>query len=335
MRNETRLAFDRYVETLASLNGVGDATRTFNVAPSVAQTLEDRIAEQADYLRQVNVVPVGDQVGEKLGLGAARPAASRTDTSKAERETRDITDLTGRGYQCAKTNFDTHVTYDKLDAWAKFPDFQVRIRNHVTQQVARDRLMIGFNGTSAAAETDLDANPLLQDVNAGWLEKLRVEAPERVLSGVKIGPGGDYETVDAAVYDAVHSLLDPWHRQNADTRVHLGDEMLTDKYLGLLNAADRPTEQNALSTLLLNQVVAGRTAITPPFFPGRSILVTMPQNLSVYWQEGATRRRVVDNPKRDRIEDYLQMREAYVVEDLGAACLIEGILTPDGQGGWA
>lgn len=300
MRNETRVAFDQYAATIAQLNGINDATRTFSVAPTVEQKLEDRIQEQADYLSLINVVPVNDQAGQKLGLGASTPAASRTDTSVADRETRDITDLTDRDYQCVKTNFDTHITYDRLDAWAKFPDFQVRCRNHVTEQIARDRLMIGWNGTSAATTTNLQANPMLQDVNIGWLQKLRTEAPERVLSGIKIGPGGDYENIDAAVFDAINSLIDPWHRKNADHRVHVGDEMLTDKYLGLLNASDKPTEQHAMSTLLLNRVIAGRSAMTVPFFPGRAIMVTMPKNLSIYWQSNSHRRRVVDNPKRDR-----------------------------------
>lgn len=335
MRNETRVAFDQYAATLAQLNGVNDATRTFNVNPTVEQKLEDRIQEQADYLGLINVTPVHDQAGQKLALGASSPAAGRTDTSVSERQTRDITDLQGRGYSCQKTNFDTHITYDRLDAWAKFPDFQMRCRNHVTQQVARDRLMVGWNGTSVAATTDLAAHPMLQDVNIGWLQKIRDGAPERVLSGIKVGPGGDYENIDAAVFDAVNSLVDPWHRKNGDHRVHVGDEMLTDKYLGLLNASDKPTEQNAMATLILNRVIAGRSAMTVPFFPGRSILVTMPKNLSIYWQSGSHRRRVIDNPKRDRIEDYLQVREDYVVEDMGAACLIENVLVPDGSGGWA
>lgn len=336
MRNETRVLYDSYVSRVALLNGVANAARTFSVTPTIEQKLEDRIQEQADYLGMVNVVPVNDQTGEKLGLGANSPAAGRTNTAAGtERQTRSITDLEGRGYQCEKTNFDTHVTYDLLDAWAKFPDFQVRIANHVTQQIARDRLMIGWNGITAAVTTNLATNPLLQDVNIGWLQHLRTDAPERVLSGVKIGPGGDYENIDAAVYDAINSMIDPWHRHDQAIRIHCGDQLLTDKYLSLLNSSDKPTERQAMNTMLLNRVVAARPAMTVPFFPGRAILITPPKNLSIYWQSGSHRRRVVDNPKLDRVEDYQQVREAYVVERLGAACLLENILLPDGAGGWA
>lgn len=335
MRNETRAIFEAYTSQVAQINGVSDATKTFTVAPTIEQKLEDRIQEQADYLGLVNVVPVRDMAGQKLGLGASGPVAGRTNTAVSKRAPRNAVSMTQRGYSVEKTNFDTYMDYEQLDAWAKFPDFQARARTHITKQIARDRLMIGWNGTSAAVNTDIVANPLLQDVNVGWLEHLRDEAPQRVMTGIKIGPGGDYTNFDAAVFDAVSSLIAPWHRTNGDHRVHMGDELLTDKYLGLINSADKPTEHNALNLLLLNRVVGGRAAINVPFFPSRSILVTMPKNLSIYWQEGSHRRHIKEEPEWDRVTDYNCVREAYVVEDLGAACLIEGILLPDGAGGWA
>lgn len=36
---------------------------------------------------------------------------------------------------------------------------------------ALDRIMIGFNGVKRAKTSDRDANPMLQDVNKGWLQK--------------------------------------------------------------------------------------------------------------------------------------------------------------------
>lgn len=69
-----------------------------------------------------------------------------------------------------KTDYDTTIGYAQLDAWAKFPDFQTRIRDAIVTRQGLDRIMVGFNGTSAAPNTDRNANPLLQDVNIGWLE---------------------------------------------------------------------------------------------------------------------------------------------------------------------
>ena len=338
MRNDTRVKFDAYMARQAELNGVTAATQKFAVAPTVEQKLEDRIRESADFLQQVNVVAVDQQSGEKLGLGMSQPAAGRTDTSVKDREPRNLMAMDGRGYTAVQTNFDTFVKYQHLDAWAKFPDFQTRVRNQVTKQIARDRLMIGWNGESAAATTDLAANPLLQDVNVGWLKHIRTDAPARVMDGVKIGnaAGADYKSYDAAVFDAVNELLDEWHAEASDLVVIVGRQLLNEKYLGVLNSADRPTEQIAVNTLMLSRTIGGKQAISVPYFPPRSILITAPDNLSIYWQTGTRRRMITDNPKRDRIEDFQSVNEAYVVEDLGKAALIDGIELPSTeQDGWA
>lgn len=337
MRNDTRLVFNRYLEQQATLNGVSDASKKFNVDPTVAQKLEDRIQESADFLKSINIVPVDEQSGQKLGLSMSGPIAGRTDTTLKDRETRDVHALDPDGYECKQTNFDTHLKYSILDMWAKFPEFQQRIRDHVTKQQARDRLTIGFNGTSHAADTDIATNTMLQDVNIGWLEKIRVNASERVISGLKIGneADADYKTMDAAVYDLLYNLIEPWHRQDTSLRVITDSDLVSDKYLGLLNNNDAPTERAALETIMLNKQLGGRPAEVVPFFPTRTLLVTAPSNLSIYWQSGSRRRNVVENAKRDQIEDYQSVNEAYVVEDYAAAGIFEGILLPDGAGGWA
>ena len=62
-----------------------------------------------------------------------------------------------------------------------------------------------------------------------------------------------------------------------------------------------------------------------PFFPEDAILVTTFDNLSIYVQEGARRRTVIDNPKRDQIENYESSNEDYYIEDLGLAAMAEKI----------
>lgn len=338
MRNDTRVLFNGYLQRQAVLNNVPDASQKFSVAPTVEQALEDRIRESADFLTQVNVQSVDQQSGDKLGLGISSPAAGRTNTTTTDRQPRNLLALDDRGYTCVQTNFDTSIKYSQLDSWAKFKDFQVRVRNQTTQQIARDRLMIGWNGEFAAAQTNLAANPSLQDVNVGWLKHIRTDAPARVMEGVKIGDaaGADYKSFDAAVFDAVNELLDQWHTEAPDLVVIVGRQLLNDKYLGLLNSAGAPTEHVALQTLMLNRTMGGRKAISVPYFPPRSLLITSPSNLSIYWQNGTRRRMIVDNPKRDQVEDYQSVNEAYVVEDLGKCALIDGIELPSTEAdGWA
>ena len=334
MKNATRIVFNAYTAHLAEINGAPAGTAAFAVSPTVEQTLTDRIQESADFLKQINMPLVEQQSAEVLGMGTSGPVAGRTDTDKADRQPRSVTDLEKHTYLCQQTNFDTYTTYDQLDTWAKFPDFQTRMRNHVTQQVARDRLMIGWNGTSIATDTDPVKNPLLQDVNKGWLQHIRENAAERVISGIKIGTasGSHYRSLDAAVYDAANSLLEPWYREDPDIVVILGRALLTDKYLALLNSAslDAPTEKQALATLILNKTLGGKAAEAVPFFPDDALLITKPKNLSIYTQSGTVRRTIVDKPERNRVVDYLSMNEDYVIEDYGACAVIEKIELTDG-----
>jgi len=339
MHNKTRALFQTYTDQLSRLNGVESTSTKFSIDPTVEQTLEDRIQDSADFLQSINMISRTEQSGQILGLGASGPVAGRTNTAEKDRKPRAVTGLTKREYTCRKTDFDTFVPYALLDSWAKFPDFHARIRDHVTRQIARDRLMIGWNGTSAAANTNPVKNTLLQDVNIGWLQHLRTDAPARVMSGKKMGEakGADYRNLDALVFDVCNELVAEHHRGDPSIVVIVGNQLLNDRYLSLINnpTADAPTERAAWQTTILNKTIGGRSALTVPFFPARSVLVTSPSNLSIYWQAGSHRRHIEDEPKRDRIVDYLSINEAYVVEDMGKCALVEGILLPDGQDGWA
>jgi len=332
MRNETRSAFNAFMQTLASLNGVPSASVKFAVSPSIQQKLESRIQESSDFLQRINLVGVTEQQGEKLGLGIGGPIASRTNTDASDRTTSDPTSLDGIGYTCKQTNYDTHISYSKLDAWAKFPDFQTRIRDLIVRRMALDRIMIGFNGTSAAAATNKATNPLLQDVNIGWIQQYKTNSAARVLTGgatagtVKVGATGDYKTLDALVYDTVNNLVDPWYREDTALVCLLSRDLLADKYFPLVNNANlAPSEQMAADLVISQKRVGGLQAVRVPFIPNNTIMVTTLDNLSIYYQDGARRRTVVDNAKRDRIENYESSNDAYVVEDYGRGCVITNI----------
>ncbi|NYS80119.1 phage major capsid protein, P2 family [Halomonas glaciei] len=326
MRTDTRKAFNRFKTKLATLNDVENTSEQFNVTPSVQQTLETRMQDTSEFLSSINMVGVDEIKGQKVGLGVSGPIAGRTNVDQNERATRDVTELSDNSYEAVGTEFDTHIPWARLDAWSRFPDFQARIRNAILQRQALDRIMIGFNGTSAAAETDRTANPLLQDVNIGWLQKYRIHAAARVLSGVTIGPGGDYANLDALVFDAVNEMIDPWHREGTNLVVVMGRKMLADKYFPLIQQhAETPTENRALDLIISQKRVGGLPAVRAPYFPDGGVFITTLENLSLYWQLGSRRRYVMDNPKRNRIENYESSNDAYVIEDYGMGCLVEGI----------
>lgn len=333
MRNTTREIFNAFMQRQAELNGIGDPTKKFSVAPSVEQSLESKIQESSEFLSRINIVPVTEQQGEKLGLGIGSSIASTTDTSANDRQTQDPTDLDKVGYLATQTNFDTHITYAKLDMWAKFQDFQLKWRDAILKRIALDRQMIGWNGTSRAATSNRTTNPLLQDVNLGWLQKARVNSPERVLSEVveasgkvTIGSSGDYKNLDALVFDAAGNMLDPWYVEDTELVVVMGRALLADKYFPIIGQhAETPTENRALDLMLSAKRVGGLQAVRVPNFPANALAITRLDNLSIYYQEGSRRRHIMENPKRDRIEDYQSVNEAYVIEDHGGFCAVENI----------
>jgi P2 family phage major capsid protein len=334
MKNPTRLAYAAYLATVANLNGVASATEKFTVSAPVQQTLETKIQESSAFLKSINVVGVTDQKGEKIGLGIGGTIAGTTNTSTTDRNPTDPSALEGSGYECTQTNFDTALKYAKIDMWAKFPDFQTRIRDAIIERQALDRILIGFNGKSRAPTSDRTANPLLQDVNIGWLQKYRAEAPARVMNHgatanqVRVGAeaGADYANLDALVFDAVNNLVDPVHQEDTELVVICGRTLLSDKYFPILNQAQANTEAMAADMIISQKRIGGLPAVRVPGFPANTVMVTRLDNLSIYFQEESRRRTIVDNAKRDQIENYESSNDAYVVEDYSAGCVVENIL---------
>ncbi|WKZ83932.1 phage major capsid protein, P2 family [Ralstonia pickettii] len=334
MRNDTRRLYEAYAAEVAKLNGVDRVDTKFSVDPTVQQRLETKIQESSQFLSKVNVYGVGELEGEKVGLGVSGPVASTTDTTKRDRQTVDISTLDARRYRCEQTNSDTHITYQKLDVWAKFKDFQTRIRDAIIKRQALDRMMIGFNGIQRAATSNIVANPLLQDVNKGWLQQIREQAPQRIMAHdekhtdkiVVGGSGAGYENLDALVFDLVGQLIEPWYAEDPELVVVCGRQLLADKYFPIVNTNHRPTDMMAADMIISQKRIGNLPAVRVPYFPPNGLLVTRLDNLSIYYQEGSRRRTIVDNAKRDRIENYESSNDAYVVEDLGCLAMAENIM---------
>ncbi|WP_054888435.1 phage major capsid protein, P2 family [Pseudomonas sp. NBRC 111118] len=334
MQKETRIAYNGYLANQAKINDVVSVTETYTVAPNPAQKLETAIQESSAFLKKINIIGVDEAEGEAILLGVNGPTASRTATGpNKRRQPRDVAALTSDSYACKKTNFDTAIPYARLDAWAKFKDFQTRLSGSIAERQGLDRIMIGFNGKSAAADTDLAANPMLEDVNIGWLQKMRERAPERVIDEgtkvagkVTVGATGDYKTLDALVFDAIQ-LLDPWHRKRTDLVVIVDPALLHEKQLKALEkGADSNQEANAADEIIIKTRLGGKPIeYDAPFFIEGGVWVGPLSNLSIYVQNGKRRRNIRDEPDADQVADYQSSNEAYVVEDFGACALVENI----------
>ncbi|WP_236874348.1 phage major capsid protein, P2 family [Citrobacter portucalensis] len=340
MRKETRFKFNQYLSRIAELNGIAasDLDKKFAVEPSVTQTLFDKIQQSSSFLKLINMVTVGELTEEKVGIDVTGSIASTADTDGGvERKTADFGKLDSYRYFCHPVNFDYHLKYGKLDLWARFQDFQIRIRNAIIKRQALDYITIGFNGVSRAATSDRAQNPLLQDVAVGWLQKYRNDAPERVMSSItakdgtvisdtiKVGKGGHYANLDALVMDAFESLVAEIHRENPEMVVICGRRILTDKYFPMINKFQANSEQLAGELIISQKTIGQLQAVRAPFFPANSVFITTLDNISIYLYEDGHRRHIVENPKLDQVENYEQVKVDFVIEDYEAGCLIENI----------
>lgn len=352
MRNATRLLFAAYVSQIALINAVEPDSKysiaTFTVAPNVEQKLEEVIKEGSEFLSLINIEPVVEQTGKKVGVGVTRTMAGRTNTAAGNRRNpTDPTDTSDKGtYFCHKTDYDSALSYARLDAWRHKPEFQTLISTSIAKQQGRDRIMIGWHGTSAAAATDRVANPLLQDVNIGWLEQIRDNAPAQHLQDgdLTVGPLAatkaiyihadgdagvevDYTSIDALAVDA-RRLISDVHATSTDLVVIVGRDLVDDKYFNIVQKTGATaTEVEATDRILRSEKqIGGMPAVMVPFFPANAMLITSLDNLSIYVQEGTRRRAVKDEPEFDRVATYDSVNEAYVVEDYEKVAFVENIV---------
>lgn len=340
MRKETRFKFNAYLTQVAKINGVEVETlsKKFSVEPSVTQSLMDVVQESSEFLTRINIVPVAEITGEKIGVGVTGSIASTTDTASGkERETEDFANLESRQYKCEQMNFDFHIRYNTLDLWARFQDFQIRLRNAIAKRQALDYIMAGFNGVKRAATSDRSKNPLLQDVAVGWLQKYRDEAPKRVMSQItdetgavvsekiRVGENGDYETLDALVLDATNTMIEAWFAEDPDLVVICGRQLLADKYFPLVNKSQDNSDILAADVIISQKRIGNLPAVRVPYFPANALMVTRLDNLSIYYMDDSHRRHIEEVAKRDRVENYESIKQDYVVEEYGCGCLIENI----------
>lgn len=329
-----RTKLSSYISDIARANNVEDARHTFAVQPVPEQKIIAAYQEAADFLKQINVFPVDNAKGEKIGLQIGIRIAGTTDTRVKPRNPVPVGNLDLLDeYDCTQTNYDVAYYWSLLNAWKHHPNFKSMLQSMVIVAIALDKLCIGFNGLYRAATSDRVANPMLEDVKKGWLQKIRDNAPEQHYEGIddgtgkmvtKIGAGQEFKTVDGLVEFAVEEYIAEQHRESGLIAI-CGRGILSDKYLPLLNTIQDPTEQLAARTIYANKQLGTLPAMHVPSFPAKTILITTPKNLSIYLQSGTLNRSIVEQPEWDRAVDFQSVNEDFVVEDYTKCVLIENI----------
>jgi len=304
----------------------------FAVTPNDVQRLFEKAVEDGStFLGKINAnVSVVEMVGEKIGLFVSGLVAGRTDTSgTAERQARSLHSLEKFGYALKQTNADVALKYNIIDQWKHVSNgvFAERYASAIRMAVINDRLRIGWYGTSAAATTNPATNPLGQDVNIGWFQKVRNEAPAQIDDDeITVGAGGDYANLDAMVR-ALKDSIDVVFRNDPRLRVLIGSNLISLAENKFYEAGgEKPSEKRHLDGGRLLDTYGGLPSETPPFFPENAVMITFHSNLSIYRQEGTWRRHIIDNPKKDQIEDFNAFNEDYIVEEYRAISVASNVV---------
>ena len=331
MKLKTTQIFAAVVSALAVNYGVASVSEQFSVEPSIEQTLYDQVYQSAEFLQRIDTQMVDDLVGSSITAGISGGVTGRAgveDDDSKSRSTKDPLGLTDREYRCYPVECDTHITWQRMDMWAKFPDFHSRFRAHVRQAIALDMIKIGWNGTSAAKVTDIATYPMMDDVNIGWLQLVRRDNAANVFADgdqkdgeIRIGAGGDYENLDQAVHDLLQAI--PAHKRIGLVAI-IGDELLSkEKNKLYAKQAHTPSEKDKIELEQIIETFGGLKAYKIPFFPDRGILITSFDNLCHYVQSGSTRTSIENNAKKKRVEDYQSRNDCYYINDMEKIAFFE------------
>lgn len=348
MNNNTRKALSNWIVQLGKAYGVSptviEQAKQFAATPQVEQVLQKSIVAKSTLLQRINMRNVNQITGKKLGMSTTQPIAGNTDTSgSGVRTPVNVLGLSVDEYKCEKTNYDTSILYDTLDEWSEFKNFKQLLQDAINETIANNRAMIGWYGESYSKDSDLGANPLMQDVNIGWFEQVRINKPSQLLTQggtaneIRFGPGGDYENIDHAVEEVKTGI--PVHKRNDPSLVVLvGSDLLAQQRIDLYkNQGGTPSEKERVETPKVTSTFGSLPLAQEAYFPGRGLAITSMKNLGLYTQKGSVHRSIVENASKDRLENFLTMREAYVVEDYDSFAGLEfkNVKLPDGAGGWA
>lgn len=336
--NQTKLslAIAAMISEVAAAQGISkeQVSNGYTIAPTAVQIMYDEIAQNTELLQKINLRPKTEKVGEVIGLSSGL-IGSNTDTTGAgkERKPKPIHNLSGRKYSLEKTNFDAALRYDEIDQWAHLTDFPKHINKKIAESIALSLVTIGMNGTSRADDSDSSANTMLQDVAKGWLQKMREENKARCIgtagtsvTSVPHGPGAtNYKNLDAVVTDALN-IMDERFADRSDFVVLTSRRTVGDKYLRIVNkSGDTATEIEAGGRLNKERTLGGLPVMYVPNMPQNTLLITPLSNLSIYYQISGERRLIVDNPRKDQLESLQSKNIDFIVEEYGAAVLIENL----------
>lgn len=284
------------------------------------------------FLAKLDVDTCDAQVVDNLNGEDMDLASGRTDTESKDRTTTSLAGIKNVRYTAETTQHDTHITFKEYNRWARQNrrKFQSYISAKRSASKGNDMMKIAWHGEKVAAKTDKKANPLGQDVNIGFIQRVKTHYPQNHIDGkaekITIGKGGTYPSLDAAAI-AMKALI-PKELQNG-LELYASDEFFIDRDMKLVEKATVTEAGDKSLQKVFTTVAGGIHAETPPFFPDECLILTSPKNLAIRTQEQSVQVGMVKNHPRSREEFYHESNEFYAVKDYRKCVVITGVTLVD------
>ncbi len=312
------------------------------VSSTIQQKLETEITESDEFLKSITSLGVPFESGAKVGVSFTGFIGKRTNTKAMhDRKAIDPHGLDESRYLTRESEYDTMIHWATLDTWAKFRDFYRRWRAGVTHQIALNRIQVGFYGQFSKSETsnagyaaaDDVVYDMGQDFHQGWIAyALDNAGPDKVMGinpetgeveSIKVGPGGDYENLDALVLDLVHEKLPRQYRNDPAHRAMIGSNLYHQEVMRLYSSnGDTASEKKPLDAYVNQHSFGKKRTRDVPFFPEGGLIITPPANFAHYHLLGSHYRSIENNKHRKCIEDMHRFKEDFVITNLDNFCMV-------------
>ncbi|MEN4168697.1 phage major capsid protein, P2 family [Serratia marcescens] len=314
LNNEARDLLDKYSAGMAAHYGARDTSRYFSMNNPQEIALRLAMLESVEFLNMLSCMDVDQLSGQVISVGASGLHTGRSENGRFHKRV----GVDGNTYDLVETDSSADLRWDLLSVWANAGqeenEFFNLVQTFSTQAFALDMLRIGFNGKTRAKTTDPEKNPNGEDVNIGWHEHMKSMLGGRQImtDPVVLDAAGDYKSLDSMAQDLINAKIPEQYRNDPRLVVLVGADLVAAEQYRLYQAADRPTEK--IAAQMLGSTIAGRTAIIPPFMPGKRMVVTPLKNLHIYTQRNTRMRKAEFVEDRKQFESKYLRNEGYAVE---------------------
>lgn len=313
--NKRALEFiDAFSAGLAEHYSVTNPARAFSLTDPQETSLRAALLESVEFLDMITVADVDQLSGQVVSVGASALHTGRVADGRFRRKV----GVDGNDYKLVETDSCAALKWDLLSLWANAGDegeFFQMVQTFSNQAFALDMLRIGFNGKEVATTTDPEKNPNGEDVNIGWHQRMKgfKDGYQIMTDKVTLDDAGDYRSLDAMASDLINAKIPAQFRNDPRLVVLVGADLVAAEQYRLYQKADKPTEK--IAAQMLGSTIAGRTAIIPPFMPGKRMVVTPLSNLHIYTQRGTRQRKAEFVEDRKQYENKYLRNEGYAVEE--------------------